>query len=490
MSENVMDDNKIELNEILPTATPHPGLPALSKTYHAGTLTYTKMGLVMLFIWLLWGDFCFTLMETIIPSILPLKLKSLDAPNFVIALFMSTIPGILNATVCPAVSYKSDRYRSPMGRRIPFLLYPTPLLCLFLVLLGFSDSLGGSLHRILVMRFTHVSPTFVTLCLMAVLIAGFQFFNMFVASVYYYLFNDVVPQEFLSRFMSLFSVVGTGSIAFYNMFIYKHALTHMKEIFLVTAGLYFVSFMIMCWKIREGEYPPPENQSGTTGILASIKTYFKECFTHPYYLDFFLGTSLWAMSGCIGTFAVFLNLSLGLDLGTLGKIAGWAGLAGCVLAYPAGYLADRWHPIRMVLVTEFAMVFFVTPISFIYLFYNFTPHTVLVIAILVTFGALPLSVVFRTANLPMYMTLLPKDRYGQFCSAQAIFNSIAVLIGGLGAGAFMDLLKHLYNGNEFYYRYIPCWSFLFQLLSLIFMYKVYRGWKKYGGPDHYCPPEV
>ena len=31
--------------------------------YHCGPLTYTKLGLVMLFAWLLWGDFCFTLME-------------------------------------------------------------------------------------------------------------------------------------------------------------------------------------------------------------------------------------------------------------------------------------------------------------------------------------------------------------------------------------------------------------------------------------------
>jgi hypothetical protein len=88
------------------------------------------------------------------------------------------------------------------------------------------------------------------------------------------------------------------------------------------------------------------------------------------------------------------------------------------------------------------------------------------------------------------MTILPQDRYGQFCSAQAMFNSVAMLLGGLGAGLFMDLLKHLYHGNEFYYRYIPCWSFFFQLLSLIFIYKVYLGWKKYGGPEHYVPPKV
>ena len=36
---------------------------------------------MLLFFWLLWGDFCFTLMEQVIPSILPLELRPLGASN-------------------------------------------------------------------------------------------------------------------------------------------------------------------------------------------------------------------------------------------------------------------------------------------------------------------------------------------------------------------------------------------------------------------------
>jgi len=56
-----------------------------AKQYFVGTLSYTKVGLVWLFVWLLWGDFCFTLMEAVIPSIVPLKLKELGAPNWLMA---------------------------------------------------------------------------------------------------------------------------------------------------------------------------------------------------------------------------------------------------------------------------------------------------------------------------------------------------------------------------------------------------------------------
>ena len=41
------------------------------KIWHCGTLTYTKMGLISLFAFMMWGDFCNALMQTIIPSIMP-----------------------------------------------------------------------------------------------------------------------------------------------------------------------------------------------------------------------------------------------------------------------------------------------------------------------------------------------------------------------------------------------------------------------------------
>ena len=49
--------------------------------FTVGTLFYSKAGLAMLFGWLLWGDFCFTLFETIGgPGILGLYLQSTHSP--------------------------------------------------------------------------------------------------------------------------------------------------------------------------------------------------------------------------------------------------------------------------------------------------------------------------------------------------------------------------------------------------------------------------
>ncbi len=63
--------------------------------YRVGTLSYTKLGLAMLFGWLLWGDFCYMLMEAVTPSLMPLKFKELGASNMELGIISGTIPGIV-----------------------------------------------------------------------------------------------------------------------------------------------------------------------------------------------------------------------------------------------------------------------------------------------------------------------------------------------------------------------------------------------------------
>ena len=49
------------------------------KVYTCGTLTYTRLGLIHLFAWLLGGDFCMSLIEAVDPVLTPLLLKMHNA---------------------------------------------------------------------------------------------------------------------------------------------------------------------------------------------------------------------------------------------------------------------------------------------------------------------------------------------------------------------------------------------------------------------------
>jgi hypothetical protein len=84
------------------------------------------------------------------------------------------------------------------------------------------------------------------------------------------------------------------------------------------------------------------------------------------------------------------------------------------------------------------------------------------------------------------MRFFPRDRYGQFCSTNAIWRSAGGILGGLLAGGFLDLVGH-WVGKEKAYFYIPVWNVFFAIPGLFLFWNIYRSWKRYGGDD-YVPP--
>ena len=425
-----------------------------SKTYHCGTLTYTKIGLFMLFAWLLWGDFCFTLMEAVVPSILPLKLKALGCSNTLMAVILTAAPGVLNMTVCPYVSFKSDRYRSKWGRRIPFIIWTMPFLCASLALIGFSDDICGLLQRHSE-YLRNTAPASITIALVAVFLIMFQFFNMFVGSVFWYLFNDVVPAQFLARFMGAFRIVGMGAGAIYNTLIFKYANTYMREIFVGAAILYFIGFGMACLMIKEGKYPPPEGESDKAGKgLRGLKTFFKESFSHRFYVFRFLATSFAAVAGAIGVFTIFFNRGMGLSLEQIGFLSAVGAIAGMAAMSLMAIFVDRWHPLR---ITVYGAVFSVLGnfISMVWIFVTLPGDYFFWLNIgNAVIGAFMLALV-GVAGLPCEMRIFPQSRFGQFCSAQAMLRSTFTVVSGVLAGAFVDMVRYFCHDANIPWHFIP-----------------------------------
>lgn len=458
--------------------------------FKVGTLSYTKAGLITVFLYLLWGDFCFTLMETVVPSVMPIKFNALGTPNWVLGLILTTIPNLMNTVINPFVSFWSDRFRSPWGRRIPFLAGATPFLVIFLILLGYSEPIAHWIGRTF-FGGENANLT-VILIVIGVFMVCFQFFNLFITSIYYYLFNDVVPDAFLARFMALFRMVGTAAGASYNYFVLKYAESHMQEIFLYSALLYLIAFVMMCWKVKEGKYPPPPaNLDNRTGFLSNLKTYAKECFTHRFYWFFFLGNTCFAMTWVSGVYHLLTATRvIGLSLETLGKIGSVAAIVSLVLLYPAGIISDRYHPLRALLVSTILQTCMV-PLTLLFYFnvHLLAPDTVLMIYIAFAMVGLPIGTLHNAAELPMFMRLLPGERYGQFCSANALVRSVGLMVGGLALGFFLDAVKVFDpTSPDKCYRFVPIWNGLWLVGASIFYFLLYREWKKLGGSTSYVPP--
>jgi maltose/moltooligosaccharide transporter len=460
-----------------------------AQTYRCGSLSYTKRGLILLFAWMLWGDFCFTLMETVVPSILPLKLRALDSPNVVIGFILTTLPGIFNIGITPWLSFKSDRHRGSLGRRIPFILYTAPFLALSLVLIGCSDGIGAWVHRMFASGNTF-SQAQVTIFLLAVFAAMFDFFNMFVNTVFWYLFNDVVPQKMMGRFVAWFRLVGTLTGAFYNFFIFRYAESHMREIYLGAAVLYLVGFGILCLKVREGEYPASEQgEREKRSWVESFRAYMKECFGIRYYLDIALMFTCMAMSSCIGVFGIFMSKSLGLDLNLIGKMGAIGAITVPFCFTFAGSLADRWNPVRVCAYMTCSAAFFAFG-GWIWLAIDTPPLMVYAWTGVISgavFGALA-NALSQCAWGAWQIILYPKERFGQFCGAVALIRAPAAIVGGTLAGLYVDIWKRFFPDNNYAYRFNFLWSGAMAVLVFYFHYRVYRAWKRLGGEKNYVAP--
>ena len=470
-----------------PLTSGNPSEPAdgvSPKTYQTGTLTYTVAGLVTLFFWLLWGDFCFVIMEKVWASIIPLKIKELQAPNWVIGAIMVSLPQILNLLLNPLISTASDRHRSPWGRRRPFMLIASPFIGILLCVMGFFPEIGRWVYDVGLGRATGWSLGAITVGVIGVVIALFRIAELFISTLFYYFFNDVVPREVIARFLALARVVGLAGGAFYEFFVFQHALTHMRVIFVVAGLLYCIGFVMMCLRVKEGEYPPPSSRPVGAGPLARIRVYVKECLHQKLFVLLYLHTMVWTLASACAAFLVFMYLSLGLTLAQVGILAGITSVATGVLAYPAGMLADRFHPMRVMVWLKLGMVIWM-PLNFVWLFTHFAPS----VNFKILLGLNVISVIFwqiyAATLMPLYMRLFPREQFGQFCSFLAICTALVGAASGIIAGLYIDRMRRLYPdviyGQDYCYRLIPGWQLFFASLGLVLLAMVYREWLKRGG---------
>jgi MFS family permease len=436
-----------------------------------GTLTYTKLGLFTLFAWMMWGDFCFTLMEKVLTAVLPLQLRSIGASNSAMALMMTTIPGVLGFLVGPAVSYKSDRYRSRWGRRIPFIVVTAPFLCVFLAGVGFTEEIAGFFQNATILQRYGISSQTATIALVGLLVLGFQFFNEFVNSVWWYLFADVVPEHYLARFMGLMRVAGGIAGFVFSLYVFPLAETHAREIYIGAALLYLCGFGLMCWRVKEGQYPPEPEVTKKPGILKQARNYVRECFGHPIYVWGYIGTVFDYFGNGLTFVSILFAKQLGITLEQIGIFGAFMGVAHLIATYPAGIFADRFHPIRLVVITSTLTL--VTPLLG-YFFYKDWPSYMLL-------GLLwfPVQQIGQAAGSVLMMRVYPKKRYGQFASCNGMIRGLSKMAGAMLGAYILDRLQD--------YRFFLLYNGALNIGTLICMFVVYYYWKKCGGDKYVAP---
>jgi MFS family permease len=402
-----------------------------------------------------------------------LLFQKFGASNFVSSLLIATLPYGLILLIGPIVSYRSDRYRSRWGCRIPFLAIHIPFVVLSMVAVAFSPVLGQGLHQLLGQSSPGLSTC--TLIIIALGWGVFELATVVANAVFYGLINDVVPSSLLGRFYGVFRAISLIASILFNYFIFGKAEEHFPLVFIGIGLVYGLSFTMMCLKVKEGEYaPPPIPKAGGGNFFVAARTYFHECFSKPYYLWVFVSIALpWIAFIGVNHFSVYFAKSLAMDMGFYGKCLALTYGCSLVFSYPLGMLADKFHPLRTslvvislyALVTAAGAIFSTNPQSFAVFF--------------VLHGVLSGAWFTSSASLPLRM--FPKENFSQFYSALNMFIGLGIMTAGPIVGQLIDFTKKFY---QLTFIASSTLAFLAIIIGLI----VHAKFMKLGGPKDYVPP--
>lgn len=445
------------------------------RLWHVGTLAYTAGGLAILFSWLLWGDFAWSLKERAAASVATLMIKSFGVSDFIYGLIILTIPNITNIILVPIVSYRSDRHRGRWGRRIPYLWFTTPFVTIGMLGIGASPFLGRLISETLGPDLLGYRAAALTVfCIFWFML---DFGTTLANGIFVALVNDVVPRDFLGRFFGLFRAISLIAGILFNYFLFGHAEQNFFLIFAGLAAIYAAGFITVCLKVKEGSYPPVNDcEKESHGIVAATRSYFTECFGHSFYRWVILAYVTCGLANIpFNAYVIFYAKSIGVEMDDVGKYLAYTYVISLILSYFLGVLADRFHPIRTGLVSIF--LYGIVCLCGIFLIRSQTSFAVIMILHGVVTGS------YFTLSASYAQKLFPRELFAQFNSALAIAVALSWIFVSTVVGSILDLSGH---------RYELVWyaGAFFSFCGIAFLWVVYRKYQALGGDAGYHAPSV
>ncbi len=210
-------------------------------------------------------------------------------------------------------------------------------------------------------------------------------------------------------------------------------------------------------------------------IFTPILTYFRQCFSIPYYRWVVTGMVLgFFCSTPVNIFSIFYAKSLEVDMKLYGIFITVTYAVSLAISYFLGILADRFHPLRTGIVS--LAVYLATMIAG----WVFVDGARSFGVILILHGIV--SGCFFTLAASLGQRLFPKKLFAQFNSAFAMLLAIVSVTCGPFFGWLLDRLNHNY-------RFVFLIGGLFTLLAILALWKVHRYYLEYGGDAAYTPPD-
>ena len=365
----------------------------------------------------------------------PIFLKEEFALSATAIGFVMTWDNYLNMFIQPIVGERSDRTRTRIGRRKPWMLVGAPLAAIFFIGIPLADSVIVIMFAIL---FTNVAMAL--------------FRSPTVA-----LMGDLFPSSQRSTANGIINLMGgLGTIIAFLIGGVLYSLGRITP-FVFGSVVMLAAIGVVLLFIREPEFPPEDEDKDTRqGFLSNLREVLNASDRSGLLillaiLCWFLGYN--ALETWISSFGKF---ELGIDEGKMSMLTASMALTFVIFAVPSGLLATRFGRKRVIMVGIGGMV--------VLTLYGFIVSNLIMLLMLL----IPAGIFWALINvnsLPIVYDIGGDSRIGAFTGMYYLAANLAAVGGPQGVGVLIDLTQENY-------RIMFLFAAVFMVLGGVFMSRV------------------
>ena len=406
------------------------------------------------------GFFTMGLMDPLYDNYIPMFLGYYIDSSSLIGAVM-TLDNILAIFLIPVFSALSDRTRTRIGRRMPYIITLLPLAAIFFALVPFSalDSL----------------------VLLVVTIFMLNIFKQAVRGPVVALMPDMVPADLRSEANGVINTMGglatiLGTVLLARLMDVRVNLPGIGEVdkilaFPAASVFVIVAVVLLFAFVKESKSKvaaeEEKEEKPREPLFASLKAIFTEKEKSALFILLSLLCWFIAYQGILPFIGVYTMEELGTSAGTAALSSGMVGVAYAAFAVPSGKIAHRYGRKKTI---RAALLAIVVDLLLVFLHGTLTAgmNPTLRLAsfwvLLFLFGIFWVTVV--TNSFPMLWQMADYQTIGVYTGAYYFFSQLASIIAPPIAGGAIDLLG---------YPALFIFGLVFMAAALILMRGVRRG---------------
>jgi len=365
--------------------------------------------------------------------------------------FFMTLDNIAALLIQPAVGAWSDRLRTPIGRRMPFILIGAPLAAIAFIMLPISKSL--------IVFFLAATMLLLSMAIWRTPVVA--------------LMPDITPSKYRSQANGIINFMGglgaiiafLGGAALYDM--------NPNYPFWLGAGLVAVSAVLVFLFIKEPK-EVVESEKETPNLMASVRMILNDPDRSA--VRMLLAIFFWfiAYNGIEAFFTLFAKNHLGLPESDGARLLGQLSLLFVLFSLPSGYIGAALGRRRtimagiIVMATCIALMFFL-PVDVLTILLTTLPAVgnVPIIGVILMVAGIAWALI-NVNSLPMVVDMTEPERVGTYTGLYYLFSTLAAILGPIVYGFIIQ-----FSGGA--YSLLMLVSPIFMALALISIAGVTRG---------------